>query len=68
MAPLTVEHVRQRLEEIKTFAGDSEAAHGAEDKLHQDILRAIAEGAADGPELAKAGLETLGIDFERWCA
>jgi hypothetical protein len=67
---LTVDRVQQRVREIANSAagGDWENTHGREDGLHHDVLRAIAEGADNPVELAQAALETLKLDFERWCA
>lgn len=66
---MTIFEVRERLEEIKTLANDSEAAHSREDGLYFDVLRAIADGETDDPAgLAAEALKTLGIDFDRWCA
>lgn len=50
------------------MAGDDEAAHSEEDKLHRDVLFAIALGAADPSELAAEALKTGAIEFARWCA
>jgi hypothetical protein len=66
---MTVDEVKARVEEIRNMAGDDEAAHGMEDKLHQDVLRAIANRECPNPaRLAYRALETKEIDFSRWCA
>ncbi len=66
---LTKEHVIQRVADIAASAGDDEGAHGMEDKLHQDVLQAIAMGTCDDPVgCATEALKTLSIDFARWCA
>lgn len=54
---------------ISTVAGDDERAHGAEDELHQALLRSIADGTCENPKACAAeALKTLDIDFARWCA
>ena len=73
LAPLTIEEVRRRVEAIMDSAGDDEAAHGMEDKLHKAVLATIADhGENLSPlfmaELAGDALRTTGIDFARWCA
>lgn len=67
---MTINEARHRIKEIQRLAdeGDSEAAHSREDRLHQDVLRAIVDGVDDAPEFAALALSTLSIDFERWCA
>ena len=66
---MTSQDVLDRLREITAMAGDDEVAHSAEDRLHQDVLKAIADGSAESPEnLARLALETRKIDFARWYA
>ncbi len=65
---MKVSQVLARIEAIKSLAGDCEAAHSEEDKLHVDVLREIAKGGMFAEELAKAALRTLDIEFERWYA
>lgn len=50
--------------------GDDERAHALEDRLHQDVLRAIAlcELDCDPSVAASAALATATIDFARYCA
>jgi len=60
--------IMERVVDIKRIAGDDERAHSEEDKLHQDVLRAIADGAPNSSLLARAALETCDLDFARWCA
>ena len=65
----TVADVDAAVEKIRAMAGDAEVAHGAEDGLWSDVLRAIADGTAEDPQaMARAALETVNIDFARWCA
>ncbi|MEU5426879.1 hypothetical protein AB0H73_14920 [Streptomyces olivoreticuli] len=62
---MTVEDVARRLAEIAHHQDDSEAAHGLEDQLHADVLRAIAAGAPDAEILAAAALRSETLDFSR---
>jgi len=66
---MNVNEIANRVAEINTLRGDDERAHIAEDNLHIDVLNAIAMGScSDAEACAKAALETLKIDFTRWCA
>lgn len=66
---MNLKYIRQRVRDIKEMAADNEIAHGAEDTLHQDVLRAIADGKCENPRAcAKAALGTLKLDFSRWYA
>lgn len=66
---MTPEDVRKEVAQIKYRAGDDEAAHSMEDKLHQDVLLAIAEGrCADPAACAREALATRSIEFSRWYA
>ena len=65
---MTVEEVRAWVEEIRITAHDDEKAHGMEDALHQEVLRAVAENAPNAAALAAEALKTRDIDFYRWCA
>ena len=66
---MTVAEVKERLREIAAKRGDDENAHGMEDELHQDVLRAVAEGrCSDAAGCAAEALKSLDIDFARWCA
>jgi hypothetical protein len=65
--------VRARVREVaRGRAGgmgiDPEEAHGLEDALWSDVLRAIAEGAENPRELAAEALTTEDIAFPRWYA
>lgn len=64
-----IEILRRRIEEIRAMAGDWEAAHGAEDRLREQVLQAIADGIVQDPAaVAKEVLRTSEIDFPRYCA
>jgi hypothetical protein len=66
---MNIEDVELRVENIRERAGDDEVAHGMEDDLHQDVLRAIAAGTCSDPVgCAASALKTCDIDFARWCA
>jgi hypothetical protein len=65
---MTIDDVRRTVVKIESVSDDDERAHGMEDGLHQDVLRAIALGATDPAGLARAALETQNIKFARWCA
>lgn len=65
---MNVQEIKDEVEAIRADASDDERAHGNEDVLHQRVLRAIADGADNAPELAREALRTLDIDFSRWCA
>lgn len=61
---MTVDEVRRRVAEIREKAWDDEVAHGMEDNLWRDVLRAIATEKVAGAEASA----TEDIDFSRWCA
>jgi hypothetical protein len=68
---VNLKEVQTRVKLIRTMAGDPEAAHGAEDSLHYDVLSAIATGEIKGKEArecASLASTTEGIDFKRWTA
>ena len=60
--------VKERVAVIEDMMGDFEAAHGAEDSLFEDVLRAIANGTNKPKELAAEALKSKLIDFGRHCA
>jgi hypothetical protein len=67
---MTFQFIRDRVARIRVHAdtGDYEAAHGEEDDLWRDVLRAIADGADNPRAMAREALETTHIDFERYTA
>lgn len=66
---MTPEDVARRVKAIAECRGDDEAAHGMEDRLHWDVLQAIAAGHATDPAgCAAEALKSSQIDFARWCA
>ncbi|MBD3861399.1 hypothetical protein IEE86_16865 [Bacillus sp. 28A-2] len=64
---MTVDEVKERVEDIRQIAFDDEAAHGMEDDLYNDVLGAIANGAGNPEKLASEALKTQDIEFYRWC-
>lgn len=65
---MRIEEARLRIEEIRREAGDDERAHALEDALYKDVLKAIAQGARNGRQLAAEVLTTDQIKFGRWYA
>lgn len=68
---MTIDEVKKRVEAIKAVGNDDpEGSHCDEDRLHQGVLRAIANGYDGGvPKLlAREALKTCDIEFPRWCA
>lgn len=65
---ISVAEVQERLAKIRATGRDFEAAHVFEDQLHVDVLRAIAEGAENAPELAWTALASQQIPGPRYCA
>lgn len=65
---MNLKDIERRQAGIKRVAWDPEAAHTIEDKLWCDVLTAISEGAENPKELAAKALESLNIEFPRWCA
>ena len=65
--PMTLDIIEKRLEDIRELAIDDNAsAHSEEDDLWENVLRAIAEGAACPSQLAEWALMSNDIQFERW--
>lgn len=66
---MTIDDVKRRIEALvildrKEFGGKP---HEAEDLIHQDVLRAIADGTAEDPRaMAAEALKTLELDLTRW--
>lgn len=65
---MRVADVQDRVKLVAGMSHDDETAHHQEDRLHQDVLRAIADGADNAQELAAAALLTLDLTHARWCA
>lgn len=63
---MNVEEINHRVETIRlTAGGDEDAAHAMEDQLYVDVLKAIAQGAWNADDLAKAALKSREFDFVR---
>ncbi len=66
---MTVDEVRERAQlVIRVGNSDPQYAHISEDELHEDVLRAIANGASNAAELAPEALVTSDAEFYRWYA
>lgn len=67
---LDVVAVAARVAEVHEAAreDDYEAAHGGEDRLWADVLRAIAAGAPDAVALAREALRTAEVPFAHYRA
>ena len=62
---MTVDEVEEKVNHIKAIVDDIEGAHWRENKVHIEVLQAIASGAPNPQELAKAALKTLDLIKER---
>lgn len=67
---MTRAEVEQRVSDVLERAGDPEGAHGADDDLRRDFLRALAAGQVPPDEIAACAAALLWTEdaFERWCA
>ena len=66
---MTPEDVTNAVRRIYDLRGDDEAAHIAEDQLHVEVLKAIANSTCEHPrECARITLTSEDIKFQRWCA
>lgn len=67
---MTIAEIRFRVQtKIQPLAGrDDEKAHGMEDDLLRDVLKAIAKGSKKSRELAQEALKSLQIEFPRHCS
>jgi len=69
---MTPEQVRTRVEALADSVrndpnGGDDDWHCEEDRIHQDVLRAIADGTAEQPSgCAREALKTREIEFSRW--
>jgi hypothetical protein len=60
---MSPEELRQRVDAVIAKSGDDEAAHGDEDRLHLDLIRAFC------PVWVRVEIQRLSdADFGRWCA
>jgi hypothetical protein len=68
---MTLQDVKNRLDYIESIKDDDESAHGAQDDLFEDFIKAIVNNEIiinDLVEIAKEVLQVKKIDFCRWCA
>lgn len=66
---MNVNTIKARIAEITALvlARDDKVAHGKEDALYQDVLRAIARGSCTDPRAcAKLVITTQDLSFGRW--
>lgn len=60
---MKTEQLKEKVDQIIAGASDDEAAHGAEDDLHIEVIKAFC------PDWVVAEIERLSnADFARWCA
>jgi hypothetical protein len=64
---MDVQQVNERVANIAAQDDDAEQ-HAQEDRLHRDVLKAIANGAPNAAELALSALKTSDLIFDRWYA
>lgn len=62
---MTENEVRQRVAAIDEIADMLEESHREEDRLYRDVLEAIAAGAANSADLARAALATRYLALDR---
>ena len=70
-AVLTLALVRQRADHVLTMdarGSDPEAAHGSQDALYVDVLRAVAYGHPESREMALEALRLHESPGTRWFA
>lgn len=66
---LTPRLVREAVERIRDSAGDEEVAHGLEDDMRAEVLRAIRDGRCSDPQaVAAVALSSSQLGFARHCA
>lgn len=65
---MTLDDVLELVQGVSDSQGDPEMAHSREDDMYRAVLTAIADGALNARELARAALETSTMAFPRWCA
>lgn len=65
---MRVAEVRDRVNAVAVEVHDPEKAHGLEEDLWRDVLKAIEEGHPFPRTLARLALETQDIEFPRWGA
>ncbi|WP_146126630.1 MULTISPECIES: hypothetical protein [Burkholderia cepacia complex] len=64
---MNVKEVETRVAKIATLQGQADGeAHGLEDDLFLDVLKAIASGARNPVELAAAAIKSADLNIKRW--
>lgn len=65
---ITLEEIKQRVEEIKDSYGESQ--HSKEDELYRDFVKYVSrcKSYRGLREMAKEILKTEDMEFARWCA
>jgi hypothetical protein len=63
---MTVDEIRARVAQIDETADLVEKAHREEDRLYREVMRAIADGASNPAELARAVLATEELGLDRY--
>ncbi len=63
---MTEDEVRRRIDEIDEVADLPEKAHMEEDRLYCDVLEAIAAGAINPADLARAALACRHLGIVRY--
>lgn len=62
---MTLNELKERIEEIESVSPDYEYAHILEDKLRHEVLEEVAKGSDISMELARLALATSNIKFPR---
>lgn len=62
---MKIEEIEKRVAEIAANVRDREGAHGMEDQLYLDVLRAIAGGHKNARQLAAAAIKAADVKYDR---
>lgn len=62
---MKVSEIQRRVADIAAKQQDPESAHGLEDALYLDVLKAISAGAPNAKDLAEAALKAAEMKFVR---
>lgn len=64
---MKLDEVEKRVAKIESLVGQMDGvAHGLEDALFLDVLKAIAAGAQNPRKLAETALKSSELEIERW--
>jgi hypothetical protein len=59
--------IEVRVSKIASLVGQKDGvAHGLEDELYLDVLKAIAAGSPNPRKLAAAAIKSAELDIKRW--